>query len=224
MVTNKDISKFIDELTTEKTELENVKEPAILSISSNLEIEIIKEAIKELSEITVNTDIPVEFINEKKAAEEELTAAQEVVAGIKATKDSQDRISELEETMGNMSSEFSKIEKFLFLYEKFNKKVAEQTEQPVNKMFGYVNFSLFETQVNGAIIPCCNVLNDEFKPFSSGQEVRGGIDIAGTFSEFYGIKAPLFIDNAESVTEYPDMDCQIIELCHSKEHKTLTQI
>ena len=228
VIINKDANKFIDELTAEKTELEKIKEPAILFLSSNLEIETLKKSIKELSETTETAEVPEEFNQAVIDAETELSEAQEAVAGIKATKNSTARVAELEKKLEKIRSEFEKIEQFLFLYDEYNKKFAKETEAQVNDLFEYVNFRMFNTQINGAIVPCCDIMNDELRPYdtamSKGEQIRAGLDIIKTMSKHYQLKAPIFIDNAESLTMPFDMDCQTIELIASKDHKILTQV
>jgi len=39
-----------------------------------------------------------------------------------------------------------------------------------------------------------------------------GLDIIQTLSEHYGVKAPVFVDNAEAVTKLNKIDCQMIRL------------
>ena len=41
------------------------------------------------------------------------------------------------------------------------------------------------------------------------------------FSEFFGVSMPLFIDNAESVTDYIGVDTQTFKLFANREDKTL---
>ncbi|NNJ31627.1 hypothetical protein [Lacrimispora defluvii] len=54
-------------------------------------------------------------------------------------------------------------------------------------------------------------------PFSSlnaGHRVVAGLDIITALQKIYGVTAPIFIDNAESVNDFniPDMEGQLILL------------
>ncbi len=225
---NVKISETIKVLEKEKSELEAIEKPGILSLSSNAKISGLKSEIEKINKPKDNAKIPEEFNQELSEAETGLKTAQEVVAGINATKQSEERIKELEARLEGLQIEFTKIEKFLFLFDQYNKELANRTAAPVNKMFDYVNFRMFTIQENGALNPCCDILNDEMKPYetamSSGEKIRAGIDIIKTMSKHYDLFAPVFIDNAESLTHVQEIDSQTIELRASKEHDKLTQI
>ena len=47
---------------------------------------------------------------------------------------------------------------------------------------------------------------------NNGARINVGLDIIRTLSEHYGIKAPVFVDNAESVTDLIDPGTQMIKL------------
>ena len=48
-----------------------------------------------------------------------------------------------------------------------------------------------------------------------------GVDICDTLSKHFGKSIPLFIDNAESITEIPETDAQQIRLVVSENDKKL---
>ena len=56
---------------------------------------------------------------------------------------------------------------------------------------------------------------------NTGARVNAGIDIINALSRHYGIQAPLFIDNAESVTRLERAEAQIIRLVVSEEDEEL---
>jgi len=77
-----------------------------------------------------------------------------------------------------------------------------------------VKFKLFNTLVNGAIEDCCEALINGV-PFSSANkasQINGGLDIINALCGHYGIEAPIFIDNRESVNDILPCDSQIINL------------
>jgi hypothetical protein len=69
--------------------------------------------------------------------------------------------------------------------------------------------------VNGGIAETCITLY-EGVPFgaglNTGAEINVGLDIIRTLSGHYGIKAPVWIDHKESVTETLDPETQTIML------------
>ncbi|GAH17980.1 unnamed protein product, partial [marine sediment metagenome] len=53
---------------------------------------------------------------------------------------------------------------------------------------------------------------------NSGAEINVGLDIVKTLSEHYGVKAPIFIDHSESVTDILDPGTQTIKLIVDKDY------
>ncbi|MBF9307868.1 hypothetical protein I3V59_14270, partial [Staphylococcus epidermidis] len=51
--------------------------------------------------------------------------------------------------------------------------------------------------------------------------INVGLDVINTLSTHYGITAPIFIDNAESVTDIIPTEAQQIQLVVSGQDKTL---
>jgi len=62
-------------------------------------------------------------------------------------------------------------------------------------------------------------------PYGSGlnnaARINVGLDICRTLQEHYGIKAPVWIDNSESVVDLLEIDTQMISLVVSGEDKEL---
>jgi hypothetical protein len=56
---------------------------------------------------------------------------------------------------------------------------------------------------------------------NNGAKINAGLDVIDTLSRFKGIRVPLFIDNAESVTELAAIDTQLIRLVVSEGDKAL---
>ena len=48
-----------------------------------------------------------------------------------------------------------------------------------------------------------------------------GLDIINTLSEHFGFQAPIFVDNAEAVTQLIETSAQVISLVVSAEDKVL---
>ena len=48
-----------------------------------------------------------------------------------------------------------------------------------------------------------------------------GVDVISTIAEHYGVKVPLVVDNAESVTSLLNIDTQVIRLVVSENDKEL---
>ena len=101
----------------------------------------------------------------------------------------------------------------------------DMVSEEINKHFKYVSFKLFEEQLNGGIAPTCKIkyVKESRGDLNNGHRIIAGLDIIQSLSELYGVTAPIFVDNAESLNEYnvPDMAAQMILLAvdDSKELK-----
>jgi DNA repair protein SbcC/Rad50 len=112
------------------------------------------------------------------------------------------RIEELKSEQANAAQNLADIEEQLAEIQAYKDAQSLAVEQAVNGMFEHLSFKLFETQVNGETKDCCTpVLNGvAYSDMSYGQKILCGVDAINTFSGFYGVQVPLFIDNAESLT------------------------
>ena len=86
--------------------------------------------------------------------------------------------------------------------------------------FNYVDFKLFEEQINGGLKEVCEV-TVKGVPYSSGlnnaARINAGLDIINTVTEINQINAPIFIDNAESINDLLAVQAQTITLSVSKD-------
>jgi len=131
-------------------------------------------------------------------------------------KDGERRIRELEEQEKELASEYERLEKELYLTEQFTRVKVQLMDERINSRFKYARFKMFEQQVNGGLSDHCETLYKGV-PYNSnlnaGHKIIVGMDIIATLSEHYKLSAPIFIDNAESVTDLPEMDdAQVIRL------------
>jgi hypothetical protein len=60
-----------------------------------------------------------------------------------------------------------------------------------------------------------------YRSVNTAGQIQASLDIINTIQHHYGIFAPVFIDNAESITEIPVMQCQTVELIVSEGVKKL---
>jgi hypothetical protein len=83
---------------------------------------------------------------------------------------------------------------------------------------------MFENQINGGISETCiaTVNGVPFADLNNGMKINAGLDIIKGLQKVKNIKAPIFIDNAESITSYLDLpDTQFIKLYVSENDKNL---
>jgi DNA repair exonuclease SbcCD ATPase subunit len=134
------------------------------------------------------------------------------------------RIQELKEQEKELAKAFEKLESEMYLTEQFIRTKVDLLESKINSRFKLARFKLFDQQINGGLSEVCEALFNGV-PYSGGlnnaARINVGLDIINTLSEHYGFTAPIFIDNAEAVTQLIDTRGQQIRLIVSEQDKAL---
>ena len=136
----------------------------------------------------------------------------------------QKRIEELKARERELAAEYEKLEAELYLCEQFERTQANLLEDKVSQHFELARFRLFNTLVNGALEPCCEVTYQgvPYSDLNKAARINIGLDIIRTLSRHYGSSTPIFIDNAEAVCELlPVENAQLIRLVVSPDDKIL---
>jgi exonuclease SbcC len=138
-------------------------------------------------------------------------------------KQSQTRRTELENQEKEFASQLASHEKAEFTVSEFIKAKVDILEARINSMFSGVKFRLFDTQINGGLIECCDTLINgvPWSDANNAARINAGISIINVLSNHYGQTAPIWIDNSESITNIHETDSQCIELYVSEPDKTL---
>lgn len=126
-----------------------------------------------------------------------------------------ERIKELELEQQNLSNNLQIQQDTLYLCEDFLKEKVKMIEKQVNGLFSKVQFTMFREQINGAYEEVCYATIDgvPFDDANNASKINAGLDIIKTLQKVYDVKAPIFIDNAESVTNFEELeDTQTIKL------------
>ena len=136
---------------------------------------------------------------------------------------SRKRVEELQEDARNAAEKLDAIEGILYLIDEYSRYKTQFVEDSINGMFRIARFRLFREQANGGVEDRCDVVLDgvPYININSGAKINVGIDIINTLSRAYGVTVPLFVDNAESVTNLEKSECQIIRLVVSENDKKL---
>ena len=115
------------------------------------------------------------------------------------------------------------LDRMLFLMDEYSRYKTRFMEESVGGLFRLAKFRLFREQANGGLEERCDVTYGgiPYIGLNNGAKINVGIDIIGTLSHFYGISVPLFVDNAESVTNLTYFDGQVIRLAVSENDKEL---
>lgn len=189
----------------------------------NAEALDIPKPVFEATESTVHEDL----INQRQTIQQRVIDLNKELAKEQQIETGKIRIDELQSQETKLIQEIADLEGIEWAIMQFSKAKVDAIERRINGKFKFVKFKMFDTQVNGAEVECCETLvntNGSFVPFSDANNaarINSGIDIINALCEHYDIYAPIFIDNAESVTKISETDSQIIAMYVSGADKKL---
>ena len=130
----------------------------------------------------------------------------------------QERIAELQAAQKECGQKVAEWEQKMYLVEKFIEQKMTLISDRINSKFKAVRFKLFDTLINGSVVPTCvmqinsNGSYVDYPSANNAAQIIGGLDVIETLSKLYGVSAPIFIDNSESINTFniPEMDSQLI--------------
>lgn len=170
-------------------------------------------------------DLIAELEQTRKNLQARIDEGRRKVALVEADERNKSRIKELLEKEKSLNGEYEKLEKIIFLCESFVRTKVDMLTAKINSKFSIARFRLFnENIVNDGIAECCETMVDgvPFTDLNNAMRINVGLDIIRTLSQHYNFVAPIFIDNAESVTNFIEMpNQQMISLIVSESDKTL---
>jgi len=134
-----------------------------------------------------------------------------------------ERVRELETEQHSLAAEYERLDKMDYVLGEFVKAKAAMIEKHINALFQIVNFRLFSTQVNGAVVDECDITVNgvPYEALNNAMQINAGIDVISTFCRLTETYAPIWIDNCESVTRPLNTEAQQIRLYVSQHDKTL---
>lgn len=153
----------------------------------------------------------------------EISAKWETVGKRAALDRARQRIGELQQDARNAAECLESVEAIQYLVDEFTRYKTKFVEDSINGQFRAARFRLFREQANGGIEERCDVVYDgvPYVGLNNGAKINVGIDIINTLSRHYGVAVPLFVDNAESVTNLEYAATQVIRLVVSESDKKL---
>ena len=219
---NKEESEAMEELA---------KLPLYPDMSENQEYEALELELSKANELLNSLSTGADYRNQLKiklsGLREELAEVEKKIASADNT-EVEERISELETEQKEVGQKVADQEKMLYLLESFIREKMMKISNSINQHFKTVNFKLFDMQLNGGMKECCEctVNGVPYSTLNSGHRIIAGLDIIQSLSELYGVTAPIFIDNAESLNEFnvPDMEAQMILLAVSEDKELKVEV
>lgn len=224
--------KSISELQTLKARIETIENSPDIS-SGYVDSEEYKNLRRELTGL--NKDLnDIQTGNISKISELNSTITQldldistrmEKLAQLSQAAKFKNRIDELKAQHKKLGAEFETLEQHLNLAQLFITSKVHMLTDKINSKFTIARFKLFEQQINGGITECCEAITANGASYNSsmsnGERVKISIDICATLAGHYGKNLPIFVDNAESVTDMQKTQNQKILLIVSH-HDELT--
>ena len=178
----------------------------------------------ELAAMTAKSGEVIQKLRDEKAEIQKAILEQQAILGKESLLEySRQRVEQLREDAKNAAAALEAIEKMLFLMDEYSRYKTRFVEDSINGLFRIARFRLFREQANGGVEDRCDVVYDgvPYISVNNGMKINLGIDIINTLSMAYGVRVPLFVDNAESVTKLETCGSQIIRLVVSENDKEL---
>lgn len=200
------------EFTEEKPVIEKEDYP-IEYYTLQKEIEIIKQDLQAISN-NDNTAI----LQQKQHLQNSLN---EIVSKL-ALKDNNKMIDEKINNYLAQEKELAKIfeeqQRKIFLADEYTRIYTSLVQDKINDLFKTVNFRLFETQVNGEIKETCEVTVNgvPYPSVNNAGKINAGLDVINSLSGHFEKRVPIFVDNAESITDILEVKSQIVKLYVAK--------
>ena len=207
----------------EKEKLLTSEIELIPEIKENPEIEELEREIRKLEKKLENNKA-VDFGDIDKKLNDlnkELEEIDGQIAYEKINKEIDEKIKTYKGKEKEIAKSLEETEKTLYLISLYSKARSKLIADEVNKKFKNVNFKLFDTQVNGAVVETCEttVNGVPYPDVNNAGKINAGLEIIKILSEQYDFQAPIFIDNAEAVNNVIEMPVQTIKLVVSEDKK-----
>lgn len=124
------------------------------------------------------------------------------------------RVSELEAKQAELSEEKMKLDETSYLMDEFVKAKVNMLEESINARFKLARFKMFNVMLNGTVEECCETTYKgvPYRSMNNAARINVGLDIINALTSYFKVSAPVFIDNAEAVTEFVPVNSQTIKL------------
>ncbi|GAA0735366.1 DUF2813 domain-containing protein [Clostridium oceanicum] len=225
-VQRENIKLYQNTLENLKSKLNSIKDVNIEDTEESKKLKEEIEALKNQVEDFKQVDIS-ELKKKKTDLSMELEYINSQLAYKEMNQKTLDRINELEEKETKLSENIAELEGLEILSEEFIRSKVKLLEDKVNSKFKYVKFKMFNNQINGGLEECCEPCIDGVtftSNLNTAAKINAGLDIINTLCSHYGVQAPIFIDNRESVNQLIETNSQIINLIVSTDKEFRVEV
>ncbi|WP_276862587.1 AAA family ATPase [Anaerococcus tetradius] len=217
------LSKSLEKHKEEKEELQEqiAKVKSLTLCDKKLEeIKNLKEKIKDIEDEIKNIgkEDNTQILEVKRAYSERLDEVNNKLSkqGLNAELD--EKIKKYMDEEKELGKEFESQQEKLYLCDEYIKTYTNLVSDKINNLFIKVEFKLFDTQINGGIVETAEATYKgvPYGSLNSAAQINAGLDVINSLSKHYEKDIPIFVDNAESVNELVETECQLITLTVSK--------
>lgn len=207
----------IEELTNDKDKKEKaMNEVGEVDLDNDVQVNDLKAELfmLELDEDNTSDDQLKRLDSELSELADKRSTLQTELTKYDVIRDITKRINELEQEQQRLINEKNLVDETAFLLDEFVKAKVEMLEDTINKHFTITTFKMANVLVNGSVEDCCETMVDgvPYRSLNNAARINAGIDIINALTKFYGVTAPVFIDNAEAVTKFVNCNSQTIKL------------
>ena len=134
------------------------------------------------------------------------------------------RVAELESQQAELAAEKSKLDEASYLMDEFVMAKVNMLEDVINSRFKLARFKMFNVMLNGNVEECCETTYKgvPYRSMNNAARINVGLDIINALTSYFKVNAPVFIDNAEAVTEFVPVNSQTIKLIVDESKPQLT--
>lgn len=128
--------------------------------------------------------------------------------------DIENRVIELENQQQKIVAEKNELDEASYLMDEFVKAKVNMLEESINARFKLARFKMFNVMLNGNVEECCETTYKgvPYRSMNNAARINVGLDIINALTSYFKVSAPVFIDNAEAVTEFVSVNSQTIKL------------
>lgn len=185
------------------------------------------DLMAELQRINCETISPNELLQKKSAMHNDILylqkecskASSEFVAKLQVIEEHKrmaDLIAREEAQEALFAEEVARLERIEFEIQAYAKADVDSVRDILAGMFRIARWKMTDETLEGGLIECCEVVDDKGVPYRSMNDalkIKVGMDVIRMLSEKFNSFAPIFIDNAESITQESfDTTAQVIRL------------
>lgn len=223
-----DLSEKSKELHAKKEESENkiselakqyeeIVEPDVTQTEEYKDLERkIAEKEAEKEKFRSSRELKNFLREEELALQSKLVEVEKCISRSLKNTEIDERVAELKAEQKEVAQKVADQEKMLFLLEEFIRYKMDYVSESINKKFDGISFKLFENQINGGLKETCEctVNGVPYGSLNNSHRIIAGLQIIKALQQLYGVNMPIFIDNAEAISDgnMPKMDCQMISL------------